>query len=266
MQRFFVEPSSIGNNRVPLSREQAHQIRDVLRLRPGDSIIVLDNAGWEYQVTLTAIRHEQVIGEIVQKRQASGEPKVHLTLYQSLLTRDKFEFVLQKCTEIGVCEFVPVITQRSIVRSRIPGRDKLDRWQKIITEAAEQCERGRIPELREPVNFEHAIKENQISKIKYQKCRINFSDTNEKEYDCRLIASTSSGAKNLHEALTSGSEKPTNIALFIGPEGGFTDDEVRLACENGIVPVSLGKRILRTETAAMITSALILYELGEIRP
>lgn len=248
MDRFFVDESQVCGNQVVLVRQQAHQIRDVLRLRPGDSIIVLDNAGWEYQVTLTAIRHEQVIGEIVQKRPAGGEPKVHLTLYQTLLTRDKFEFVLQKCTEIGVCEFVPVITQRSIVCGQMPGREKFDRWQKIITEAAEQCERGRIPQLREATVFEKVI-----------------SDTS-KKYDYRLIASTSPGAKNLHEALTSGSEKPTNIALFIGPEGGFTEDEVRLACDKGAAAVNLGKRILRTETAAIVASALILYELGEIRP
>jgi 16S rRNA (uracil1498-N3)-methyltransferase len=273
MQRFFVEPSSIRNNSVELSREQAHQVRDVLRLKVGDDIIVLDNAGWEYSVRLSAIERNKAIGDVIEKRPATGEPGVHITLYQSMPAREKFELVLQKCTEIGVFEFVPVITQRSIVRGS-SGTNRIARWRRIITEAAEQCERGRIPELREPVIFERAIKENQISNIKYQNCGSSCLQTQDAKLDCRLIASTSaarhlpaeSGAKNLREALTAGGKAPTSIALFIGPEGGFTDEEVQVACENGIVPVSLGKRILRTETAGVVASALVLYELGEMGP
>jgi 16S rRNA (uracil1498-N3)-methyltransferase len=265
MQRFFVEPSNMSNDKIALSLEQAHQIRDVLRLKVGDDITVLDNMGWEYSVRLSSTERNKAVGDIIEKRPATGEPKVHITLFQAMPAHEKFELVLQKCTEVGVCEFVPVITQRSIVRGTT-GQNKIVRWRRIITEASEQSGRGRIPELRQPIKFEAAIKENQISKIKYQNCGVNFSYINEKECDCWLIASTSSDAKVLREALTIAGKEASNIALFIGPEGGFTDEEVQIACENGILPVSLGKRILRTETAAVVASAIILYELGEMEP
>jgi 16S rRNA (uracil1498-N3)-methyltransferase len=221
MNRFFVAQNSIEGGKVVLTPGQARQIRDVLRLKVGDDIIVLDNVGWEYSVRLSAIERSKAVGDLIEKRSATGAPRVHITLFQAMPAHEKFELVLQKCTEVGVCEFVPVITQRSIVRGTT-GQNKIVRWRRIITEAAEQSGRGRIPELRQPIKFEAAIKENQISKIKYQDCGVNFSYINEKE--------------------------------------------VQIACENGILPVSLGKRILRTETAAVVASAIILYELGEMEP
>jgi len=261
MNRFFVGESELRGGQVVLVRQQAHQIRDVLRLRPGDGIVVLDNQGLEYQVTLTAIKHEQVVGEVVQKRPAGGEPKAQITLYQSLLTRDKFEFVLQKCTEVGVSCFVPVVTGRSIVRGGAPGRDKLERWQRIVIEAAEQSGRGRIPQIREPVEFEQVITDNQISNIKYRKCGATCSQTDATEFEYRLIASPSSDSRSLRDVIRPGRK---TVALFIGPEGGFSEQELCSAREQGIVEISLGQRILRTETAAVVASALVLYELGEM--
>lgn len=246
MNRFFVKETCFHADKVVLlDKDQTHQIRDVLRLRPEDQIIVLDNAGWEYQVALTKVTHEQIVGEVLQKRQAAGEPKTQITLFQSLLTRDKFEWVLQKCTEVGVSRFVPVITTRSLVREAAVKQEKIDRWQRIITEAAEQSHRGRIPQLLPPVSFEKAMQE----LFGFEKC---------------LIACEKQGDTIRAALRMSGKDAPDTVAVLVGPEGGFTDEEVVAAEKNGAMPITLGPRILRTETAAIVAATLILYELGQM--
>jgi 16S rRNA (uracil1498-N3)-methyltransferase len=160
MNRFFVDPTDIQGDRVHLGKALAHQICHVLRLRPGDRIVVLDNSGSEFEVELAAAGPKQVEGRIMTRRPAQGEPDVDLTLYQGLLARDKFEHVLQKGTEVGVKRFVPVITERSIVRDTSAfTEDRVERWQRIITEAAEQSGRGLIPELKRPIRFEQVLAE-----------------------------------------------------------------------------------------------------------
>ena len=247
MNRFFVTENCFhGDKVVLLDNDQTHQIRDVLRLRPADQIIVLDNAGWEYRVSLTKVTHEQIVGEVGQKQPAAGEPQTQITLYQSLLTRDKFELVLQKCTEVGVSRFAPVITARSLVRENAVKPEKLDRWQRIITEAAEQSARGRIPDLLPPVSFEKAIQE--LS-----------------SFEKNLIAWPAEGSSPIRVALHPTDKNiPKTIALLIGPEGGFTNEEVESAKKNGATAITLGPRILRTETAAIVAATLILYELGQM--
>jgi len=247
MNRFFVSRSDIRGEQVVLGGRQAHQIRNVLRIKPGERIVVLDNTGCEYEVVLTGITKNEVLGQIDFRRAALGEPGVQITLYQSLLSREKFELVLQKCTEVGVSRFAPIIAQRSIVRHvDTVTPKKLDRWKSIVTEAAEQSHRGRIPELAPPVQFEKVVSE------------LNT-------FDCCLIASPHEQKTTLQKALRLGNKaKPQTVALLIGPEGGFAEQEVSLAIEAGAVPVSLGPRILRTETAAIVTAALILYELHQM--
>ncbi|MCK4292640.1 MAG: 16S rRNA (uracil(1498)-N(3))-methyltransferase [Planctomycetes bacterium] len=244
MNRFFISKSYFQGEQVVLGRRQAHQIRNVLRMTTGGHIIVLDNTGYEYDVVLTEVRKDSVLGQIEQKRPAAGEPQLRLTLYQSLLARDKFELLLQKCTEIGIARFVPIVTQRSLVRDvDAVTPNKLTRWRRIITEAAEQSARGRIPELDQPVRFKQVV--------------MGLA-----EFDLCLIASPQEQKMTLREALhQSRKKKPQTIALLIGPEGGFAEQEVRLARDSGAIPVSLGPRILRTETAAIVTTALILHEL-----
>jgi len=249
MHRFFVSGESLQEEQVVLRGKQAHQIRDVLRLKAGEHIIVLDNQGAEFEVALTAVERNEVKGQVVEKRQAAGEPDVKITLYQSLLSRDKFEWVLQKCTEVGVSRFVPMITQRSLVRDCDSiTASKLGRWRRIITEAAEQSHRGRIPELEMPVNLEQGLDEL-------------------KDVDLALIASPGAEGEGLRSCLRGcGESKQVAVALFIGPEGGFTDSEMERGRAGGAVPFSLGRRILRTETAAVVASSVILYESGELGP
>ena len=250
MHRFFIPPNQIDDNQAIITDAIAHQIRNVLRMEVGQHIVVLDNEGWEYELKLAYIERKQVIGKIVEKRPSPHEPRTHITLYQSLMKRDKFEFVLQKATEIGVSRIVPVISQRSIVQTASNLKpNKRDRWQRILTEAAEQSQRGRIPELASPLKFSEAISQSP-----------NLSLT--------LIAYENDGVsvKTAVSLLTPRPSplSPPTIAIFIGPEGGYHPSEIQLAQQHGATIITLGNRILRAETAALLAPALILHELEPI--
>jgi 16S rRNA (uracil1498-N3)-methyltransferase len=249
LHRFFVSAENLQDEKIVLSGTQAHQIRDVLRLEPGENIIVLDNKGAEFEVALTDVARNAIIGKVLEKRPATGEPDVQITLYQSILKQDKFEWVLQKCTEVGVARFVPLITKRSRIRDCDTIKiNKLARWRRIITEAAEQSHRGRIPDLTTPVKLEQGMAELE-------------------GVDCSLIASTKAHCLSLRSCLqdrrVSGG---VGVALLVGPEGGFTEDELEHGQAGGAIPFNLGPRVLRTETAAVVASSLILYELGQFEP
>ena len=239
MHRFFTSPENFTPTSVVLSGAQAHQITRVLRLQVGDEIVVLDNSGWEYVVRITAVSKKSLIADIVQKQIAQGEPTVDITLYMGLMKRDKFEWVLQKCTEIGVTRFVPVVTQRSLVQDVQMKANKFERWQKIITEAAEQSRRGKLPELCQPVRLADA-----------------FAQV---DADAALIPWEEAVDMDLRTVLAG--KRPSSVALFIGPEGGFAVEEIELAQQHNIQPITLGKRILRAETAAMVASSIALHEL-----
>jgi 16S rRNA (uracil1498-N3)-methyltransferase len=245
--RFFIAASDIEGDQVRLSREQSHQISHVLRLQTGDAITVLDGSGQEYDVTLTAVNSAETVGQITTQRRAAGEPTVEVTLFQSLLAREKFEWVLQKATEVGVAQVAPVLTERSLVRVKRMEDNKLDRWRRIVAEAAEQSHRGRIPKLDQVCTFPEAM--------------VRLRD-----FDRCLIAAPFQQAAALRDTLRGLGGTESSIALLIGPEGGFTPEEVAQAVETGAVPISLGPRVLRTETAAVVAAALVLYELGEMGP
>ena len=245
--RFFVSKSGFDGNQVRLEPDQAHQVCHVLRLKAGAGVVVLDGAGYEYDVTLTTVSKREVLGQITDKRPALGESKVQITLFQSLLSREKFEWVLQKGTEVGVCRFVPVATARSIVRAKQIDEKKLTRWRKIVTEAAEQSHRGRIPEIVPPVDWSQAV--GHLDRV-----------------DQALLAVPGPESGSLREALNRPDEAPKSVAILIGPEGGFTAEEVDAASRQGATRISLGRRILRTETAGTTLAVLVLYELGQLEP
>ncbi|MCU0917321.1 MAG: 16S rRNA (uracil(1498)-N(3))-methyltransferase [Planctomycetes bacterium] len=245
--RFFVATADFAGDEVRLSREQARQVQQVLRLGPGDMIAVLDGQGMEYDVRLTTVGKSEAAGQIAARRPAAGEPAVELTLFQSLLIREKFEWVLQKGTEVGVAQFVPVLTSRGIVRTKEIDEGKLDRWRRIVTEAAEQSHRGRVPRIEPIVPFAEVF-------------------TRFVGFHRWLIAAPAPETTTLRDALRDMPGQDASVALLIGPEGGFTDEEVALARAQGALAVGLGPRIMRTETAATVASALVLYELGEMEP
>ncbi|MDX1412690.1 MAG: 16S rRNA (uracil(1498)-N(3))-methyltransferase [Candidatus Promineifilaceae bacterium] len=250
LHRFFVAPDQIQNECVRLSGGQAHQICKVLRLSKGDHILVLDNRGWQYELVLTEIESSRVVGTVLLKQLSPTEPTVHITLYQSLLKRDNFEWVLQKGTELGITSFVPILTQRTVVRQNSLRENKLTRWQRILSEAAEQSGRGQIPKLAQPVTFQAALQEasSDFSIIPWENERANH------------IAAAFARAKPF-----AGQSDIPRISLLIGPEGGFSSDEIDQALTSGITPVTLGPRILRAETAAIVAATLVLHELGELK-
>jgi 16S rRNA (uracil1498-N3)-methyltransferase len=252
MHHFFVPPSWIQQNNVTISGPQAHQIAHVLRMRPGDSVTVLDNSGWEIETRLISVERHVVRGEIVRRRLSTAEPRTKIGLYQGVLRSKHFEFVLQKGTELGVVEFVPLIAERCVISDLDAVEKKHDRWETIIQEAAEQCRRGRKPALRPAIMFPKACEAAKTSG------------------GLSLIPWEEEGQASLRELLTqapSGTNQswpPMTINLFIGPEGGFTAAEVDLARRYGLMPVTLGARILRAETASLAAVAAILYELGDL--
>ncbi len=240
IHRFFIDPKSIKAEKVFLHNDMAKQIIKVLRLKKGDKIVVLDNSGSEFLVRLDEIISGQVIGTIIKKKKNNAEPKTFITLYQALTPRDKFELILQKCTEIGVSRFIPIETKRSLLKVKDIKGDRLERFQKIITEAAEQCERALLPMINKPLKFEEAV-------IKL----------NPKEL---VLCAWEDEKKNSVDGILNNEGK--RISIFIGPEGGFDSSEIIFAKKHDVITVSLGPRILRTETAAIALSSLILLPSG----
>jgi 16S rRNA (uracil1498-N3)-methyltransferase len=242
MQRFFIPKDWIQQDTVTITGAPLRQIGYVLRLKPTDRIIVLDNSGWEFEVEIERITKEQALGKVITKEPGQGEPRVKITLYQALLKSDKFELVLQKGVELGVSSFVPFISERCI--SRKESAAKIERWGKIIQEAAEQSERVVMPVLHPLISFEGA-------------CRSVKSPA--------LMLWEEEKSESLKQTLQNPPFKnATGISLFIGPEGGFPESEKELARQNGIAVASLGKRILRAETAGLAAVSAILYETGEM--
>ncbi len=253
MQRFFIPADWIQGDQVSFEGSITHQLSRVLRLKPDDRVTVLDDSGWELEVALVHFDSERILGRIVEKRLAEGEPRTKITLYQSVLKGQRFELILQKGTELGVVEFVPVVASRCIMSSLDDVMRKAERWQRIIVEAAEQSARGRLPRLHSPLLFPQACnrarRRGGLSLIPWEEDR---------RTPLRQALRGNENDERQKSAL------PFSINLFIGPEGGFSSEEIATALNYGITPVNLGPRILRAETAALAAISSILYELGDM--
>ena len=244
IHRFFVPAEWISGGQARLEGSVAHQIGRVLRMSLGDQVVLLDNSGMEYVMQLQRISRAAIEGEVIYTGDGQGEPHLRLLLYQAVLKGDKFEWVLQKGTELGVSSFVPVIALRSITRMQESWQNThYLRWSRIITEAAEQSGRCVLPHLHPPLPFEEACQKavgDELSIMPWE---------GEKHGSLRTV---------IEERM------PHHLSIFIGPEGGWSEVEVAHARSCGIVPVSLGKRILRAETAAIATVAAVMYALSEM--
>lgn len=244
LHRFFIPPAWLTPPTVSLHGETARQIQTVLRLQSGDEIIVLDNSGLEWQVRLTELRKGEVHGQIIGQQAALNEPALTLTLYQGLLKAEKFEWVLQKGTELGVSRFVPTLCLRSVTG---PGSEhKQARWERIIREAAEQSRRGKLPILEPASPLAVAIQQ-----------------ASRPIQPPPLLVMPWEEAADLSLKMALAETHPPAVGVFIGPEGGFTPAEAVLARQAGIHLVTLGPRILRAETAAVAVCAAIMYHIDE---
>lgn len=275
--RFFIPADWFEGDQVTLRGALVHQIRDVLRLRPGDTIIVLDDSGWEYEVQLDAVEQQRVIGQIRNKVLARTEPRAKITLYQSLLKGDRFEWVLQKGTELGVVEFVPIVCDRCVIGSVDDvSKTKLHRWHRIISEAAEQSRRARLPRLQMPLLLAQACERARradLALLFWEEEKMRSLRSMLTEYDAvpvtvrgKTTSIPAIAGRGAYPSPGRGStgRKPFSISIFVGPEGGFTAREVDQARRYGVAPVSLGPRILRAETAALAAVTMILYQLEDL--
>lgn len=251
MHRFFIPREWIDQEKVAIAGKQVHQLRDVLRLVAGDRIIVLDNTGWEYEVELEKVNRSHVSGTVKEIRSAA-EPRTTVTLYQALLKGNKFELVIQKCTELGVARFVPMVCQRCVARNRVSEKN-LERWRRIIVEAAEQSGRGKLPPIEPKLSFEEACKSaSGFSLLAWEgEKSLGFRDALRGKIHRQRIISD---------------KNQLSVNLFIGPEGGFSPAEVEFARDCGIVPITLGNLVLRAETATVVAASAIFYECGDLDP
>ena len=234
--RFLVRPDQVRGDAVEFSNEQWHQIDRVLRLRVGDTVRVFDGVERvDREVEITGAASGRVEGT----RPQPLEPTTRLVVYPALLQRDKFEVVLQKLTEIGAAAIVPVVTARSLVREA-PDEHRLTRWRSIVREATEQCGRGLVPDIGPGLPFAQAV---------------------EGAEGTLVMAYEHERHGTLKEALRTAR---ATVSLFVGPEGGYSSDEADSASQAGAHLITLGPRILRTETASPLLAALVLYELGDL--
>lgn len=243
MQRYFISIENRNNDIINISGEDVHHLKNVMRSSVGDQLICCDGQGVDYLVEITKRSSTQIECRIVEKYASRGEPATKITIAQSLPKREKFEWVLQKGTEMGAVHFLPFVSERTVVKlDEKKVKQKVTRWKTIVKEAAEQAHRGVIPEVDSPRSWEellHTIQQAEVALIAYEK-----------------------GGEALSESLVSNSSQ--DILVIIGPEGGFTEKEVTEAKEYGAIPVSLGPRILRTETAPLVFLSSILYHSGDI--
>jgi 16S rRNA (uracil1498-N3)-methyltransferase len=249
MHRFFIPAQSLQGEEISLPTEMARQISRVLRMRVGESILLLDGLGNQYPADLVSIRPDEVRVRIQARQPATGEPGLKLHLFVCLTQREKFEWILQKCTEAGASSFTPLISHTSLLQDPAEAERKYERWKKIIQEATEQCRRGRVPELLQTCRFAdavHTVQEQRIPGL--------FLWEGEKQTSLRQVM------QNMQARYQS----LADLVVFIGAEGGFSVEEAALANTAGIQPVSLGRRILRMETAALAATVVILYEMGEM--
>jgi 16S rRNA (uracil1498-N3)-methyltransferase len=254
MHRFFVEPALLASSQiVKLPDAVAHQVRDVLRLAIGEQVILLDNSGAEALASIVQSNRAGVAVQILERRPGKSESPVRIILCQGLLKSARFEWMLEKGTELGVSVFVPTLCRRSMAGLEDAGEAKMQRWRRIIQEAAEQCGRSRLPELTPIRPMMHSLNDippGSLALLPY-----------EEERDLSL-RSTLLDFQHAHsEHHLSDQEEQTTVIVFIGPEGGFMPEEVELARRHGATIVTLGPRILRAETAALATIANIMYAL-----
>lgn len=240
--RFFVAPEAFQGDHVQVDDpDLARQLSSVLRLGAGDRVVLLDGHGLLATVELSAITKHGVRGVVAARERAGNEPRLALTLYVGLMRAERFEWVLQKGTELGAVAFVPVQCARSAADGPA-GAAKQARWSRIVREAAEQSRRGLLPRLHAPMVWDAA-------------CASVVGPA--------LLLWEGDGGAPIRQQLQ-GHAGGAQLAIFSGPEGGLSDPERSAAERHGIAPVTLGPRTLRAETAPLVAAAAALYESGDL--
>lgn len=254
MHRFLIEPGDVQNGTVSIAGDDAKHMLQVLRFRVGDIFYAFDGSGLEYEVELTVIEKSRALGKVLRSYRPDTEPAKQVILFQGIPKTDKMDWIIQKSVELGVSKIVPVATQYSVVQVKDRGLEgKLERWNRIAREACKQSRRVIVPQVTAPVGFSEALR--------------FWSDSVENAPDgakLTVFCYENEGKKCLKDLFKCYNIDHVNAAgVFIGPEGGFSREEIRLAETCGFHPVSLGKRILRAETAAIAVLSVVMHEMGE---
>ncbi|MBD5106440.1 MAG: 16S rRNA (uracil(1498)-N(3))-methyltransferase [Lachnospiraceae bacterium] len=246
MYQFFVSPEQIQGNRIIISGKDVNHIKNVLRMKTGEEINVKTGMdGKEYRCGIWEFTEDEVICELYFIKEEDVELPVKVYLFQGLPKSDKMEWIIQKAVELGVYEIIPVASKRAVVKlDEKKAKSKVARWQGISEAAAKQSKRAVIPQITLPMSFREAL----------AYCR---------DMDVKLIPYELAKDMEQTRKAIEGIEKNQSVAVFIGPEGGFAEEEIKEAKEAGMLPITLGKRILRTETAGMCILAFLLYQLEE---
>ncbi len=243
MHRFFVEGEGTPGGVIRFPAAVARQMARVLRLAPGARVVAVDAAARQWLVRLTAVEPRAASGVAEEELCEDAEPPVHVILAQGLPKGDKMETVIRQGTEVGVARFLPTVCRRSVPRPAEAGATRLARWRRIAREAAEQAGRRRVPVVDGPVSFEEAVGE-------LARC------------DLFLLSWEEERSASLRSVLREFGGGLPSVGVLIGPEGGLAAEEVEAAVAAGARVVTLGPRLLRTETAGLVVTAAVLYELG----
>lgn len=247
MYQFFVEPWQIQGNRVVIVGQDVNHIKNVLRMKIGEELAVSNGQdGREYCCGITGLSEDEVFCELRFIKEDGLELSSKVTIYQGLPKVDKMELIIQKAVELGAHRIVPVAAKRCVVKlDEKKAKAKVVRWQAISEAAAKQSKRRIVPEVAGVMTFKEAIKEASTMDVKLIPYELSEGMAKTRE----LIEKVSPGE---------------SVAVFIGPEGGFEEEEVAYAAEHGVEAITLGKRILRTETAGMTVMAWLVYHLEEL--
>lgn len=246
MYQFFVEPCQIQGNRITITGSDVNHIKNVLRMKPGEEIAVSNGSdGKEYRCGILSLEEEEIVCELRFIKEDGLELPSRIYLFQGLPKADKMELIIQKAVELGAYEIIPVAAKRCVVKlNEKKEASKLTRWQEIAKAAAKQSKRGIIPRVQKVMSFSEAVaysRDIQVKMIPYE------------------LAEGMEKTKEIIEGIGPGQD----IAVFIGPEGGFDPEEIALAMKNEVAPVTLGRHILRTETAGMAVLSILMYHLEQ---
>lgn len=245
MYRFFVSPQQTGGECIFITGSDVNHIKNVLRMKKGEHILISDGVDREYECEIISLQSNAVEAKVVDVFGSCAELPAKITLFQGLPKADKMEFIIQKAVELGVFEVIPVVTKRTVVKlDAKKAKKKTDRWNTIALSAAKQAKRGRIPEVKSPMTLKEAFEYSRS----FDALIIPYEDAEGIEHSRRVLA---------------GLKDRKRIGIFIGPEGGFEEKEIEMAKEFDIVPITLGKRILRTETAGMAVLSILMFEMEE---
>ena len=243
MPRFYVDDCSAFEDTIEITGEDVNHIKNVLRLKPGDRLTVSDNAGTDYECAIQSISSEKVIAGIEDMKRNASELDTRIVLFQGMPKSDKLEFIIQKAVELGVSEIVPVMTQRTVVKlDEKKEAKRLERYNAIALAAAKQSGRGIIPVVSSFMSFSKAVEYSRSLSMNI----IPYENAKGIEHSRRVIADIAGR---------------DSLGIFIGPEGGFAESEVELAVSAGASCITLGNRILRTETAGLAALSIIMFNI-----